>query len=52
MIRSKLDTYLVERLLRDFVKRCKLHIGLLSKMDKLSYYGKQSRCKGNRDFQA
>ena len=45
VIRFKLDTLLVERLLCDYLKRCRLHIGLLSKdlPGKKSYYAKQSR---------
>lgn len=33
LARLKLNTFLVERLLRDYLKRCKLHISLLSKLD-------------------
>lgn len=43
VIRFKLDTLLVERLLCDYLKRCRLHMGLLSKDVKKSYYVKQAR---------
>ena len=33
-MRLKLDTLLAERLLRDFVKRCRLHLRMLSKEGK------------------
>lgn len=42
VIRLKLGTLLVERLLWDFIKRCKLHLRMLSKEEKSPYYVKRS----------
>lgn len=47
LFRLKLNTFLVERLLRDYLNRCKLHIALLSHERtkdsvKVTYYMKQS----------
>lgn len=43
VIRLKPNTLLVEGLLRDFVKRCNLHMRMLSKTNDPVYYVKQSR---------
>ena len=51
VVRLKLNNIMVERLLRDYLKRCDLHMKLLGKAEeaandseeKLDYYGAQSR---------
>lgn len=43
VIRLKPNALLVEGLLRDFAKRCNLHMRMLSKTDDPVYYVKQSR---------